>query len=451
MTTEHTMSRLPRAQALIGVLATMAGLPAGGVAQRAETLAALIAEARANNPEIEAARRKAAAAAGRVPQAGALPDPMVAAGLMYVPVPTLDFGQDGMTMVSVQVGQRLPAPGARGAREARAWQNQRAAERESEEIELGAVTRLKSAYYELLFVDRALDVLARNHALVVDLASVARARFAVGRAPQQDVLQAQTEVTRLEEHVAGIRARRVAAVAEINALLNRTAAAPVDPVYPDDVRELALATPGPGAFTAAALDGGLGGDLPSLAELQEAAVHNRPMLLALVHRIEAGREGVRLALRERFPDVDVMLGYGARRDRSDMLTATVSVPLPVFAGRKQRQAVGEAGHELAAEEFRHHQMVAEIRAEVATRYAALVRTREQILLLSEGVIPQARAAIESAAAAYQAGHVEFTSLIMAQATLFRNEIELARRMADFGRELAALERAAGIELTEVQR
>jgi outer membrane protein, heavy metal efflux system len=451
MTMEQTMSRRLRARGLIGVLAILAGLPAGGAAQQAETLAALIAEARTVNPEIEAARRQAAAAAARVPQAGALPDPMLAVGLMYVPVSTFDFRQDGMTMVSVQVGQRLPAPGARGAREARARQNQKAAERESSEIALGVVTRLKSAYYELLFVDRALDVLARNHELVVAVASVARARFAVGRAPQQDALQAQTEVARLEEHLAGIQAQRVAVVAEINALLDRSAIAPIDPVYPAEVRALALARPGPGAFTAAALDGGLGGDLPSLAELQATAVHSRPMLLAHVHRIEAGREGVRLADRERFPDVEVMLGYGARRDRSDMLTATVSVPLPVFAGRKQRQAVVEAEREVAADESRHHQMVAQIQADVATRYAALVRTREQILLLSEGVIPQARAAIESAAAAYQAGSVEFASLILAQTSLFRNEVELARRMADFGRELAALERATGIELTEVQR
>lgn len=440
------MSRKLRVQVLIGVLATLAGIPGGGEAQEAEMLAALIAEARASNPEVEAARRRAAAAAARVPQAGALPDPMLTVGLMYVPLPNLDLGRDGMTMGSVQVGQRLPPPGARGAREARARQKRHAAERESEEIELGVVMRLKRAYYELLFVDRALDVLASNHGLVIDLAEVARARFAVGRAPQQDVLRAQTEVTRLEEQVAGIEARRIAAVAEINALLQRDATAPIEPVYPQDVRTLALASPGPGAFTAAALDGGLGADLPTLAQLQQAAVHTRPMLLAHVHRIEAGREGVRLADRERFPDVDVMLGYGARRDRSDMLTAMVSIPLPVFAGRKQRQAVAEAAHEVAAEELRHHQMVAEIQADVATRYAALVRTREQILLLSEGVVPQARATIESAAAAYQAGRVEFASLIEAQATLFRNEIDLARRMADFGRELAALERAAGVEL-----
>jgi outer membrane protein, heavy metal efflux system len=238
----------------------------------------------------------------------------------------------------------------------------------------------------------------------------------------------------------------VAAVAEINALLHRPATEPIEPVYPEDVRALALARPGPGAFTAAALDEGLGDGLTSLGELQATAIRTRPMLLAHVHRIEAGRDAVRLAERERVPDIEVMLGYGARRDRSDMVTGIVSVPLPVFAGRKQRQAVIEAEQVLAAEELRHHQMVADIQAEVAARYAALIRTREQILLLGEGVIPQARATIESAAAAYQSGRVEFASLIEAQATLFRNEIELARRMADFGRELSALERAAGVEL-----
>lgn len=424
----------------------LAAVPAVTHAQDPTPLAELVAEARATNPEIAAAHRLAHAAAARVPQAGALPDPMLSAGLMFVPVPSFDFNRDGMTMGSVQVGQRLPAAGTRGAREAVARQNLHVVERQADEVELAVVTRLKNGYFELLFVDRALDVVARNRSLVVDLAEVARARFAVGRTPQQDVLRAQTEVTRLEEQVAGIRARRVETVAEINALLNRSPTAALGPVYPDEVRALALARPRPGAFTAAALQGGLGEDLPSLAELQEVAVRNRPMLLAHVHRIEAGREAVRLADRERFPDVDVMLGYGARRDRSDMLTAMVSVPLPVFAGRKQRQAVIEAEQEVAADELRHYQMVAAIQADVASRYAALVRTREQILLLNEGVVPQARATIESAAAAYQAGRVEFATLIEAQATLFRTEIELARRMADFGRELAALEHATGVEL-----
>lgn len=431
---------------LAGMLALLACAPAAALAQEPDALADLVARVRAANPEVEGARRLAEAAAARVPQAGALPDPVLSAGLMYVPVPSFDLGMDGMTMGSLQLGQRLPAPGARGAREAIAQQAQLAAEWQAREVELGVVTRLKSAWYEVIFLEGALDVLTRNRALLVDLAEVARARFAVGRTPQQDVLRAQTEVTRLEEQIAGTRARAVAASAEINALLQRPPTAPLQPRYPEEVQALAFAGPSAGAFTAAALAGGLGDGFPSLAELQARALRDRPMLLAHTHRIAAAREAVELARRERLPEVDVMLGWGARVDRGDMMTAMVSVPLPVFAGRKQRQAIVEARAVAAAEELGHHQMVADIQAEVATRYAALVRTREQILLLSGGVIPQARATIESATAAYQAGSVEFASLLEAQATLFRNEIDLARRLADFGRELAALERATGMDL-----
>lgn len=430
------------AAVLLGWLA-----PVGAEGQEPTPLEGLIAEARARNPEIVAASRRADAAAARVPQAGALDDPMLTAGLVSVPFPGFDLDREGMTMGSVQIGQRLSAPGVRGAREAIARETHSASRRSAEEVELQVVERLKQAYYELLFVDGAVEVLDRNRSLVADLAEVATARFAVGRTPQQDVLRAQTEVTRLEEQIAGLQARRVAAAAEINALLQRPTTEAVEPVYPAAVRTLALAPLPAGAFTAVALDGGLGGDFPSLPELQEEAIRRRPMLLAHVHEIEAGREAVRLAERQRFPDVNVMLGYGARWGRGDMVTALVSVPLPLFADRKQSQAVIEAEHELAADELGHHQMVAELQAEVVSRYAALVRTREQILLLNEGVIPQARATIESAMAAYQAGRVEFTSLLEAQAMLFRNEIELARRMADFGRELAALERAAGVELS----
>lgn len=439
-------NRMRRSATILGAALVALVVPERGWSQEQATLADLIVEARTTNAEIAAARRVADAAAARVPQAGALPDPMLSAGLMNVPV-SFDLAHDGMTMGSIQIGQRLPAPGTRGAREAMAGQAYRAARWDAEEVERGVVARLKDAYFELLFAEQAFGVLTRNRALLVDLAEVARARFAVGRAPQQDVLRAQTEITRIEEQLAGLEARRTAAVSRINALLQRPALRPFDPVYPDDIRALALRPPAPGAFTAAALEGGLGDGFPSLAELQDRAVGERPMLLAHVERIEAAREAVRLAGHERFPDIDVMVGYGTRWDRTDMVTAQVTVPLPVFAGRKQRQAVIEAEHELAADELRHHQMVAEIEADVAARYAALVRTREQILLLSEGVIPQAEATIESAMAAYQAGRVEFASLLEAQATLFRNQIDLARRMADFGRELAALERASGVELT----
>jgi outer membrane protein, heavy metal efflux system len=398
-------------------------------------LPALVDEARTRNPEIAAARRMADATAARVPSAGTLPDPVLSVGLMNLPT---DFrlAEDEMAMASVQLSQMLPAPGTRSAREAIAREAHNFAEQRAAEVERAVVARLKSAYYELYFVERALDVLDRNRGLLVDFAEIARGRFAIGATPQQDVLRAQTEVTRLDEQLAGLRARRSGTIAEINAILDRPAATELSTVYPDVLRAIAFATPPPGAFTAAALEPALAADFPGLAQLETMALAQRPALRAQDHRVQQYREALRHAERARFPDVEVMLGYG-RQGGGGMqrLSAMVAVPLPVFAARKQRQAVVESRHELAAVEYERAALIAEVRSEIATR-------------LAEVVIPQAQATITSAAAAYQTGTVEFLSLLDAQAMLFRNEIELGRQLADFGRAFAQLELAVGRDLIE---
>lgn len=409
-------------------------------------LSALVELARQRNPEIAAAKRIAAAAAARVPQVGALPDPTLSAGLMNAPAAGLDLSQEPMTMWTLQLSQRIPALGTRGLREDAARSLHAAALREVEEVEVAVIGRLKAAYHELVFAQEAEDVLRRNATLLENLADVAAGRLAVGSVPQQDVLRAQTEVSRIEAQLSANAHRRAAALTELNAILDRHPLQDIVPIYPPAVLQVALARPPSGAFTAAALEAGLGAGFPDLDSLLDRALQVRPALLAHMERIGAMDQGYELALRERRPAMGWMVAYSPRVGRGDFVNLGVSMDLPIFRGRKQDQAVLEAREILTEHELRHHRMVAEIRSEITRRYSALVRTREGILLLSEGVIPQAGAAVESALGAYQADRIEFAGLLEAQATLFRNEIELIRLLADFGREAAALERAVGEEV-----
>lgn len=432
--------------------APRAAAPAGSLSN-ADTvpdpvpLADLVERARAENPEIAAARHRAEAAEARVPQAGALPDPTLSTGLMYVPVPDFGLSTEGMTMFSLQLSQRIPVPGSRGMREGVAAHQHTAASLEAEETELQVIARLKGAYFELAFAQEAEGILRRNRALIADLADVAGARLAVDQAPQQDVLRAQTEVSRIDEQLVGLENQRTNALTEINAILDRDPLTPLGAEYPGAVEALALGRPGPGAFTAAALqEDGLGPDFPTLGELQERALHARPGLLAHGERIRAYRGRRDVAERERWPELGWMVSYSPRVGRQDMVSFGLSVDLPLFRGRKQDQALVEAEAELADHEVRHHEMVAKIRSEVAGRYDELVRVRERLVLLDDGVIPQADATVESALVAYRTGRMEFAGLLEAQAILFRNEIERARLLADFGSALAALEAVVGDEI-----
>src|SRR5512135_2322584 len=143
------------------VLALVPALAAPAAAQqRADTLrlADAIAAARAANPALRSARLEADAAAARVSQAGALPDPQLQLGLDNRPVS--GFGtMDPMTMNTVQLTQTVPWPGKRGFAEERARRLAEAGKLDADAAELDLVARVKSAYYRLAFEDRALAVM----------------------------------------------------------------------------------------------------------------------------------------------------------------------------------------------------------------------------------------------------------------------------------------------------
>jgi outer membrane protein, heavy metal efflux system len=423
------------------------GDPPRSASPSADPLEELVAEALATHPEIQAALRRAEAAEARVPQAGALPDPMLSAGLTNLPLSSMDPSADGMTMLSLHLEQRLPPRGLRAALEEAARAEAEAARAEADVVRWTLATRLREAYFELLLVDEAVEVHHRTHASLEAFASAAETAFTQGLAPQADILRAQTELAAIHEHLSELRQRRSAALAEINALLGRDSRSPVEARSPPRLLELLATDPGPGFLSAALTGPELGGGFPELAVLQTRAASNRPELVLVRHRTQAARHREDAAIRDRRPGIALTGGYGVRSARSDMISLGVSVDLPLFRGRKQDQAVAEMGLERRATQLEEEATLREIRREVAEAHADLVRARERIILLEEAVIPQARATVESAEAAYRSGEGDFTTLMQVQAVLFRHEIERAHLAAEVGRDMARLERAMGTELT----
>ncbi|HUP50888.1 MAG TPA: TolC family protein, partial [Longimicrobiales bacterium] len=405
------------------------------------------------NPRIASALRTAEAAQERVPQAGALPDPMVGVGLMNVPVTRPGLGNDMMTMLHLRVGAVLPWPGKLGLREDVARLEAEAAAWEIERVRQDVRAEVESAYYQIYFVDRALEVTGRNEALVSDFARLTSSKYGVGTATQPDVLRAQVERTSLSDQLVALHEQRVSAAARLNALLARPTDTPVTTVeLPEVVRVAALSEePGGARFASAALADVLpgaspGGGLPSVAEIQRLALEHSPMIQAHVRRVEAQGRALALSQKSKLPDLNITAGYSRRAGFGDFFDVMVSAPVPIFSGRKQNQGVFEHAAMLAEHEARHDAMVDELNGEIASLAAEAARARDQLVLLNDGILPQARTGLASATASYQVGRVDFLTLLDAQVTLYRHELNYHRLLADFAANLAALERAVGTEV-----
>ncbi len=423
-----------------------------GAQSASANLDSLEARALRVSPLIRVAAARLEAARRRVIAAGARPDPMLMAGIENLPLGRETMAQSGpepMTMRTIGVAQTIPYPGKLALRAQVAQREGDAAEAAVQVARRVVVRDVKDAYYELAFLDQALVVTTRSEDVLGTFIQVTEGRYGVGVAGQQDVLKARVEAARLAETAASLQEQRRATLARLNGVLDRPSDTPVvSPVLPQAIVHAAISDSASEVrFVSAAL-GARAADspLPPLAELQQAAIRQSPELREHEAMIAAQATRLDLARKDLLPDFDVSLKYGQRPARPDMITATVSVPIPLQRRRKQDQLVAEADAQLLAGHEEHRAKVNEMNAEVARLVSELERERTQLALYVKAILPQGRAALASATESYQVGKVEFLTVLDSQATVFSYETDYFRALADFAKNLAELERIVGGEV-----
>lgn len=441
------------------ILIPLSGAPAQGmrvsrpvtdsaVDGKSADLDLLVAHALAVSPRITAAAARAEAARLRIAPAGARPDPMLMAGVENFPVTEPGFA-DFMTMKMVGIGQTIPYAGKLSLRTQAAERELSAAVAEFQDTRLEVAATVKRAYYDLAYLDRALEITERNQRLLVDFMKVTEARYGVGTNGQEAVLRVRIEAARLGEEAVMLIEQRRATLAALNAALDRPGQTPVDrPVIPRRVARAAVADSASEVRFASALLGARAADspLPPVESLQAMAERQNPMLRRDAAMIAAQTTRVELARKSHLPDFDVVVSYGQRDGFSDMVTATVSVPLALQKGRKQIPLVAEARAELTAVEADRQERVNALRADVARLHAELERDRAQLALYVKAILPQGHAVLATAAAGYPVGRADFLSLLDAQAMLFTYETTYFRILSQFASKLAELERIVGEEI-----
>ncbi|HWP38431.1 MAG TPA: TolC family protein, partial [Gemmatimonadales bacterium] len=383
-----------------------------------------VAQVRAANPMLRAARLRAEAAWERVPQAAALPDPEVSFGLMNRMVNGLGSTMDPMTMNQFQLNQMLPWPGKLGFAKDRAQRLAQADQLDADDTELMLIARVKSVYYEVAYIDRALEIMANSRDLLRDFAQVSQTMYAVGSGLQQDVLQAQVAVARMTEEITVMQQERIAMAARLNALMGRDATEPVG----------ALELPEVGA------------ELPGIDTLMALAVERRPRLRAARERVLAAEAAYRLARRELYPDLMLGASYGQRPAFDDMASLMIGIRVPLWARSRQLPMRKEMQAMQAMADAEARDVYNETFAELAELRAEAMRSLNLSRLYATAIVPQARASVDAALAAYRVGKVDYMSLVENQMTVNRYQTESVRLAAAYHKAVAEVEALVGTDL-----
>jgi outer membrane protein, heavy metal efflux system len=448
-------------RALLSFAAIMSlGSPAR--AQASNSLESLLARADSANPSLQAARDRVTAAGARVGPAAAWADPTLMAGIQNLPLGSENATSAGghgstgpsvpgdpMTMKMIGVSQTIPYPGKLSLRRQAAEREVDAARANLDATRLEVGKDVRTAFFELAYIERALAIVERNRSVLGDVIQVTEAHYASGTGGQQDVLKARVEAARLGETASALLEEQRATWAELNATLNRddttsfpSAVIPeriVQAAIPSDPTRIRFAAQTLGART-------VDSPFPPIAGLQDLAVRQNPMLRENEANIAAQAARVELAQKASRPDFDVSFQYGQRNQRPDMITAQISVPLPVRKRARQDQELAEARAEFSAMESDRRAKINSVRAQVARLVSELERGRTQLAIYAKAILPQGSAAATAALASYQSGKTDLLTVLDNQNTLFTYETEYYRSLSDFAKNLAELEQVVGSEI-----
>ncbi len=425
------MTQLLRAAPALLLAATVQAqpLPAGApVASADPVLSELIRESLARRPELHQADALVSAERERVPQAGALQDPVLSLGLQNDGFNGLQIGKMGTSFWQVMITQPLPWPGKLGLRSDVASSGVRLAQASVARARLSAVADVRRAYLDLLLVRDRLALLTRLEALWTKAEGLARIRYQTSEGSQSDLLRAQLERNRL-------RQRRWALGAEERTRLqavNRLRAHPLDEPFPTTATVGALPFP----------------ELPPLEAAVADAERRSPELQVARLAAERATQQVALARRERYPDLAVTAAVMPRGSLDPMWSAGVSVSLPIFSGSKQSRAVAESEARAEAGESGAETVLQVLRLRVQDRLALLSSLLESARLYRDGLLIQSQATADSTLAQYRVGRVTFASVLEAIAGVIGDEdgylqtIAAAQRVAIAADEVS-LESAGG--------
>jgi cobalt-zinc-cadmium efflux system outer membrane protein len=414
----------PRAWGIAVALMVWAATPL--VAQSAPaadiTLARLTAEAIAANPSLDASRAMARAAAARVRPAGALPDPMVSAGVMDLTLPRFAFRESDFTEVDLELSQEFPWPGTLGARTQAALAEARAREADVGARRRDVTVRVAELYYRLRYVVTARTTLQRQRGLLATAVEISTTRYATASAPQSDPLQARVAVARLDAESASLTEQEATLRAQLQALRNVSGpeTLAVEPIQPETmplVRHEGLAA-----------SGGAADSLP---------LH--PRLVARRAALEAAEQSIRVEQLGGRPDFSITTRYGARPLDSDFFSAFVGIRLPLWAGRKQHRLADAARADADAARAALAEEHAALDADRTIALAGIASGETRLRLLTTQVIPAAEATVDAVLRSYRVGQAPFLNVLAAEDSLYRARLDAAMVAAEHLTHLVMLE------------
>ncbi|MCM8779507.1 MAG: TolC family protein [Candidatus Omnitrophica bacterium] len=390
----------------------------------------LIREAKENNPEIQAAKKRWEASLARIPISKSLENPTLGFSFMKIQKGTIKLDRTMPEDRMLSLSQMFPLFGKLSLKGKIALVESQMFASEYKGKELEIINSVKNAYYDLFLNYKEIELNQESLKLLETIAKIAEAKYIVGEIPQEEVFKINLEIARLSNNIINLKQENKAKQARLNSLLNR---------QPEDI----LGTP--------VLEETLSFD-KDIDTLYRFTLENQPELLIFSYAIEKNKYAKSLAKKSFLPDLMTEIGLrGLTSGGIGPWDLMLAFTVPFWFWTKQRYEVKEAIANLEEAQAAYQAMKNKALYQTKDLVTKIEVAKNKIKLYKENLLPILEASIESSLAGFRSGKGDFMMLLDTQRMLIETKMSYYKALVEYNVNLADLERTVGMQLSEVKK
>jgi len=393
----------------------------------AASLDELIQEAHDNNPQIQEKFYQWKAAEYKITSVKSLDDPTVNYGYLVENLETRVGPQEH----KVGVSQKIPFPGKLNLKGKAQSKHAQMLKEQYEATKNIIIKDVKFAYYDVFWVDKAIEINEEEKSILEKLEKVSQRRYESNLGGQQEVIKAQVELSKIIKKLYLLKQNRKSLAVKLNSLLNR----------PQETKIEKIMNIGSKSFEY------------ELDEIINKSQNLRQELLEANLSIEKSQFEKSLARMAYLPDFTIgaeyiEIGGGTTTLGNDgqdvwMLKASINVPIwfwKLNAQVKEKEALLEASKK------NKENLENQVQFEAQDLYFKITTYRDIVLLYETALMPQAQQAFDVSQTGFETGSITFLDWLDTERTYLQTRLAYYKAIIDYHKSIAFLERVVGEEL-----
>ncbi|HFQ5048301.1 TPA: TolC family protein [Vibrio vulnificus] len=404
------------------VMAQSSTATSGQLLSQSDPLTLLIEQALAN----DASRKQIFAQSQAMRESGVaastLMDPKLKVGFGGLPVDSFKFDEDPMTNISVGLMQQFERGSTLELQSKKASQQADGMALQVAAREREVANGITQLWLELGYQQQAERVLLENQRLMRELESFISTNYSIGKSEAQDLLNAQLQVSQLEEKLQANQQMQRRILSQMSEWLGS------EWLYQQ--RDLKASN----QLNWDALERLLSA---SSTTQHFAQLAQHPMVQMANANIAVSQTQVELAEQSYTPQFGVEVMYAYRQANnmkgepaSDLVSAYLTMDIPLFTGNRQDRAHAAAQYQVGAAQSQKDLLLAQMNAKVNALLVDRSNLDQRLERYQNTLLEQAKARTKAVERGYQNSTAQFNDVIAATRDELAVELESQRLLTD---------------------